>query len=89
MNYFDRQEIFKKVLRIQLQKEEIRNSIRLKDDSIKNKKKNENENENIKDGNIFETSNDNVFEEIVNRLWSYSFVSLEKNKTLFEMYELI
>jgi Tetratricopeptide repeat len=94
MSYFDRQGIPKEVLRIQSQEEEIRNLIRQKGDGVS-----DNENHEDKDieegdiseasGDISEASNDDVFEEAMDRLQSYSFVSLGKDKTSFEMHGLV
>jgi Tetratricopeptide repeat len=89
MSYFDRQGIPKEVLRVQSQEEEIRDSIRQKDDGVKDNEKDEDENEDIEDGSTSETSGDDVFEEAVDRLRSYSFVSLGKGETSFEMHGLV
>jgi hypothetical protein len=45
--------------------------------------------EDIKDDDTSETSNDGMFEEAVDQLLSYSFVSLRKDKTSFKMHGLV
>ncbi|ERF75647.1 hypothetical protein EPUS_08800 [Endocarpon pusillum Z07020] len=85
MSYFDRQGIPKKVLSVHSQ-EEIRDSTRQKDDGVRDDEKDEEED--IRNDDTSEASDDDMFEEAVDRLRSYSFVSLGKNET-FEMYGLV
>jgi tetratricopeptide (TPR) repeat protein len=86
MSYFDRQGIPKEVLRVQSQ-EEIRDLTRQKGDGIRDNKKDEDED--IEDNSTSEASGDDMFEEAVDRLRSYSFVSLGKDETSFEMHGLV
>jgi tetratricopeptide (TPR) repeat protein len=87
MCYFDRQGIPQEVLRVQPQQEEIQNLLRLDDDDVGDNENNEGQD--IEDDGTSETSNDGRFEEAVDQLLSYSFISLEKDKTFFEMHGLV
>jgi tetratricopeptide (TPR) repeat protein len=91
MSFFDRQGIpkDKEALMVQSQEEEIRDSIRQKGDGIEDSEKYEDENEDIKDSSTSEASGDDVFEEAVDQLRSYLFVSLSNDETSFEMHGLV
>ncbi|ERF69453.1 hypothetical protein EPUS_07857 [Endocarpon pusillum Z07020] len=86
MSYFDRQGIPKEVLRVPSQEEAIRDSIKQKKDDVRDDEKDKDED--IEDSSTSEASDDDMFEEAVDRLRSYSFVSLGKDKT-FEMHGLV
>ena len=81
MSYFDRQGIPKEVLKAQPQ-EESRNQIRQEGDSSKD------DDEDLEDS-ASDASGDDMFEKAVDRLQSYSFVSIGEDRRTFEMHGLV
>lgn len=68
-------------MRIQSQQEEIQNLV--------NRDNEKDEDEDNEDDGSSETSSDDIFEETVDQLPSYSFISFGKNETSFEIHELV
>ena len=87
MSYFDRQGIPEEALRVQSQEEEIGDLMLQKGDGVRDDEKEKDED--IEDGGTSEASGDDVFEEAIERLRSYSFVSFGKDKKSFEMHGLV
>lgn len=87
MCYFDRLGIPEEVLRIQSQEGEIQNLMMEEGIDIRHNEKDEDED--IEDDGSSEISSDDMFEEAVDRLVSYSFVSFGKDNRSFEMHGLV
>jgi Tetratricopeptide repeat len=85
MSYFDRQGIPEEVLKAQPQGE-IQESMKQQGDGVRDEE--EDEEKGIDDDGASEASCD-MFEEDLERLRSYSFVSLGKDTRLFEMHGLV
>jgi hypothetical protein len=81
MSYFDRQGIPEEVLKVQPQEEEIHDSIRRKDKDGGDK--------DVNDSGASKASGDDLFENDVDRLRSYSFVSIGEDGRTFEMHGLV
>jgi tetratricopeptide (TPR) repeat protein len=86
MSYFDRQGIPEEVLRVQ-PGEDDRYEVTQQDDSTRDDEKDETED--VESDSAFETSDDDMFEEAVERLTSYSFVSMSEDGHTFGMHGLV
>jgi tetratricopeptide (TPR) repeat protein len=88
MSYFDRQGIPEEVLKVQTLEEKIQDSMRQSgDDGVRDNEKDEDEK--IRDDSVSEAISDGLFEEAVERLRSYSFVSIGEDGQTFEMHGLV
>ena len=86
MSYFDRQGIPEEVLKVRPCGEQIRESMEQIDDDARGDE--EDKEEDVKDGGASVASGNDVFEEAVHRLRSYSFVSMGEDGRTFEMHRL-
>jgi hypothetical protein len=86
MSYFDRQGIPKDALKVQLQ-EQLCNLPTQQDNDVRDDEKDKNEE--IEDDSASEISGEDVFEEAVGRLKSYSFVSIGQDGRTFDMHGLV
>jgi tetratricopeptide (TPR) repeat protein len=88
MSYFDRQGIPKDVLKVRLRgEEEIQGSTQQEEGGTADDEKDEGED--IKDDGGSEVNDDGVFEEAVEQLRSYSFMSIGEDGRTFEMHGLV
>ena len=86
MSYFDRQGIPEEVLRVQPEKDD-RDEVTQQDDSTRDNEKDEIED--VESDSASERSDDKMFEEAVERLTSYSFVSMSEDGETFGMHGLV
>jgi tetratricopeptide (TPR) repeat protein len=87
MSYFDRQGIPEEVLKIQLPKEEIGDLVSQGESNTRDNKKDKDKDN--KDDSVSEVSRNIVFEETVDQLRSYSFISVGEHRQTFEMHGLV
>jgi hypothetical protein len=76
MSYFDRQGIPEEVLKVQPQEEEIQDLMKQKGGGARDDEKDEDKD--IEDDNSSEASGDDMFEDAVDRLRSYSLCRSER-----------
>jgi hypothetical protein len=88
MSYFNRQGIPEDVLKVRLRgREEVSGLTQQEDDGVV--KDEENEGQDIEDVSASEADNDDVFDEAVKRLRSYSFISIGEDGRTFEIHKLV
>jgi hypothetical protein len=87
MSYFDRQGIPEEVLKVQLREEEIRDSTKQNQDDVADNEKDEDQD--IEEDGASKANDYDIFEEAVERLRSYSFVSIREDGRTFEMHALV
>jgi tetratricopeptide (TPR) repeat protein len=88
MSYFDRQGIPEDVLKVRLREgEEVPGSTQQEDDGVVEDE--DDEGQDIEDVSASEADDEDVFEESVERLRSYSFVSIREDSRTFEMHGLV
>ena len=87
MSYFDRQGIPEEVLRVQIREEEIQDLTKQNQEDVTDGENGEDQN--IKEDGASEANDDDVFEEAVERLRSYSFVTIGEDGRTFEMHALV
>jgi hypothetical protein len=87
MSYFDRQGIPEDVLKVPLREEEIQGSTKQQEDSVADDESDEGGD--VEDDGASQTTYDDIFEEAVERLQGYSFVSVGKDGQTFEMHGLV
>ena len=91
MSYFDRQGIPKEVLTIQSQGEEMWDLMRQGDNGDRDNRKDEDggiEDDGVSEVNVDDSDVD-VFDEAMDRLRNYSFVSIREDRRTFEMHGLV